>query len=66
MDTDSRELRVAERCIQIINKRLPLNQRETQMLELIVNDVCLEFGLAGGVHSARPADVGTGPPMWCW
>jgi len=60
-----REQRAAERCIRIIDQRLPLTPGETRLLQLIVNDIRREFELEGFVHPSKLSS-GERPTEWCW
>ncbi|WP_224962807.1 hypothetical protein [Geomonas subterranea] len=57
----------AERCIEIIGKRTPLNQEEINLLARIVNDIRVEFDLPGAVHPSKLEDgAGQPPKEWFW
>jgi hypothetical protein len=64
---DQRKQQAAERCIEIIEQRLPLTTGELQLLRLIINDIRLEFELEGAVHPSKlPGGDGNGPAEWLW
>jgi len=59
--------RAAERCIEIIEKRAPMTENELLLLNLVINDIRLEFGLEGAVPSASLVKDDTKPPeVWFW
>jgi len=57
----------AKKCIEIIARRIPLTLEETRLLNLIMNDIRLEFELEGAVHpSLIDGSEGKPPEDWCW
>lgn len=57
----------AEKCLEIIGRRLPLTPEETRLIQLIVNDIRLEFDLDGAVHPSNlDGTRGKPPKEWLW
>lgn len=57
----------AEKCIEIISRRVPLTLEETRLIQLIVNDIRLEFDLEGAVHPSHlDGTRGKPPKEWLW
>ena len=61
------EIKAPQRCIEIIQYRVPLNEGEIRLLERIVNDIRVEFNLPGAVHpSILEEGYGEPPKEWFW
>jgi hypothetical protein len=61
----------AQKCIEIISKRLPLTTAESQLVKLIINDIRLEFDMEGAIqpsifNNADSESRGGAPPEWCF
>lgn len=57
----------AMRCIEIIKRRTPLSHSEIRLLEVIINDIRVEFDLSGAVHPSKLEDgAGKPPKEWIW
>lgn len=57
----------AQRCIELIQGRIPLNEGEMKLLERIINDIRVEFDLLGAVHPMKLEDgYGEPPKEWIW
>lgn len=55
----------AQLCIELINKRRPLNDGERDLLASLENDIRISFGLKGAVQSI-PLSTGEAPETWFW
>lgn len=57
---------VAEQCIEIINRRLPLTASEDRLLGKIVMNIRLHFGLENERSPSVSAVADVGPAEWFW
>lgn len=57
---------IAEQCIEIINRRLPLTASEGRLLGKIVMDIRLHFGLESERSPSVSAAADDGSAEWFW